>query len=116
MLNLKDYPAAIANQQNQILNMRRDLRMAEDSHKTMLTEVKAAIASNPGLKNETQRKAAELGLLQSDADFQQNQRILLELKDAIDREAIVLELLLNEFSVLKLERREQVAVLMAQAA
>lgn len=115
-MQLTQYPKAISNQQTKLVNMRKDLRVTEEAQKVLLASIKAAVAIDPTLKNETVRKAAELELMQKDPDLQLNSRTLAELKEAIALEEIALELLLNEFAVLKIEARERTATLMSQAA
>lgn len=115
-MQLNQYPKAIAAQQTKILNMRKDLRLAEDAQRTLTAAIKGKVANDSSLKNDTQRKAAEVELMQADKDLQMNIATLAELKDAIAAEEIALELLLNEFSVLKIEARERTAMMSAQAA
>lgn len=115
-MQLNQYPKAIAAQQTRILNMRKDLRLAEDTQKTLMTGIKRSVAIDSSLKNDTMRKAAELELMQDDLDLQMNIATLAELKEAIALEEIALELLLNEFTVQKIEVRERTAMMSAQAA
>lgn len=115
-MQLNQYPKAIAAQQTKILNMRRDLRLLEAAQKSLLLAIKGKVANDANLKNDTQRKAREAELIEADTDLELNSRELLELKDDISLEEINLELICNEFSVLKIEARERTASLLAVAA
>lgn len=114
-MQLNEFPEAIAHKQSKVLHMKKDLRMFEESHKTLVATIRGKVAADSSLKNETTRKAAEAELMQSDKDLQITQRALMELKDAIGQEEIALELLLNQFAVCKIEARERTAAMMAQA-
>lgn len=115
-MTLADYPAAIATQQIKLVNLRKDLRICQEEQKRLIAAIKGKVANDSELKNDTQRKARESELMQSDEDLQLNQRILNELQDDIAVEEINLDLLVNQFSVLKIEVRERTASLMVQAA
>jgi hypothetical protein len=80
-----------------------------------LGKIDRDIAFDPTLKNDAQRKVRRQELMETDANYF---RATLDLKNAQDKRTsldIQLQLLRNEFSVLKLERREAIAQLELQA-
>lgn len=108
MMNINQYPNAIATVQRQRARLETRIRKAQYSLNDYLTKVEIAIAFDGELKNDAQRKAKRLELLQA-------QEYIL-LRDALDEATnrqvkleIELELLRNQFAVLKLELREAIA-------
>lgn len=110
-----DYPDAIARLQRQILDLDQHLIGLTESVKIFEAEIDKAIAFDATLKNEAQRKARRIELQQTDGNYYAASRLLKETKEKRETLAIELELLRNQFSILKLEKREAIARLEATA-
>jgi multidrug resistance efflux pump len=110
-MKLSDYPMAIAQVQRQILTLDQQLIGLQETVSFMAMEVEKRVIADGSLTNDTKRKARRLELQQVDPDFY---RASMDLKKAqAKREALGIEfqLLLNQFSVLKLEERRAIALL-----
>ncbi|NJN38726.1 MAG: hypothetical protein HC790_08385 [Acaryochloridaceae cyanobacterium CSU_3_4] len=110
-MNLNEYPMAIAQVQRQILGLDQELIGLQETVSFVAVELEKQVIADISLTNDTKRKARRLELQQSDPDFYQ---VSLDLKKAqAQREAreIELQLLLNQFSVLKLTERRAIALL-----
>lgn len=110
-MKLNEYPAAIAQVQRQILTLDQRLIGLQETVSFMAMEVEKRVIADGSLTNDTKRKARRLELQQSDPDFY---RASIDLKEAqAKREGleIDLQLLLNQFSVLKLEERRAIAMM-----
>ena len=110
-MKMSDYPMAIAQVQRQILALDQELIGLQETVSFMTMEVEKRVIADASLTNDTKRKARRLELQQVDPDFY---RASIDLKKAqAKREAvgIELQLLLNQFSVLKLEERRAIALL-----
>lgn len=108
-MQLKDYPQAIAHIQRQILDLDQNLIGLTESVKIFEAEIDKVIAFDTSLKNDTQRKAKRIELQQTDGDFYSASLLLKQTKKKRNSVEIDLELLRNQFSVLKLEKREAIA-------
>jgi hypothetical protein len=107
-MRLIDYPNAIAQQQRSLLREEQHVRRLQEVVNRLTAEVDAQIAFDTELRNDAQRKARRIELMRS-PDYQ---RAITNLLTAQDRHAeieIDLNLLRNQFSVLKLEMREAIA-------
>jgi hypothetical protein len=91
------------------------LKQIESEIDSAMPAAGVAIAFDTTLKNDAQRKAKRSELLDEHPNYWEQQEILAQAK--AKREAVFIELCLrrNEFSVLKLERREAIARLELQA-
>jgi multidrug resistance efflux pump len=110
-MKLSDYPIAIAQAQRQILTLDQQLIGLQETVSVLVMEVEKRVIADGSLTNDTKRKARRLELQQVDPDFY---RASIDLKKAqAKREAleIDLQLLLNQFSVLKLEEKRAIAVM-----
>jgi hypothetical protein len=110
-MNLNEYPMAIAQVQRQILGLGQELIGLQETVSVLAMEVEKRVIADGSLTNDTKRKARRLELQQSDPDFY---RASLDLKKAQAKwEALEIDfqLLLNQFSVLKLEERRAIALL-----
>jgi hypothetical protein len=110
-MKLNEYPAAIAQVQRQTLALDQELIGLQETVSFMAMEVEKRVIADANLTNDTKRKARRLELQQSDPDFY---RASIDLKKAqVKREGlgIELQLLLNQFSVLKLEERRAIAMM-----
>lgn len=115
-MKLAEYPQAIASLQFQILDFDQHIITLTESVKVFEAEIDKEIAFDSNLKNDAQRKARRIELQQTDGDYYSASRQLLEAKSKRDLLQIQLELLRNQFSLLKLEKREAIARLEAQVA
>ncbi|MDY7022693.1 MAG: hypothetical protein SWJ54_15265 [Cyanobacteriota bacterium] len=113
-MNLSDYPQAIANVQQELLKVQQRLRTAKETVAFCLSTIDRAIAFDRELKNDAQRKAKRKELLESDSDYIEASQSLSKLEDLQVELEIELGLLRNQFSVLKLDRRESIAQIEAQ--
>ena len=115
-MNLNEYPTAIAHLQGQILEFDQSLIGLTESVKIFEAEIDKAIAFDLNLKNDSQRKARRIELQQTDGDFYQASLLLKQTKEKRELLAIELELLRNNFSVLKLDKRFAIAQMELQSA
>lgn len=109
MMKLIDYPAAIAEQQRQLLQADQHIRRLRDVLNHLTAEIDTSIAFDTTLKNDAQRKAKRQEMMNT-AEYR---TAVANLQMAEDRQAemeIDLALLRNQFSALKLEKRESIAV------
>lgn len=123
-MGLTEYSAAMllwsgfanADLQRQILKLDQQLRQLNESVTFFNSEIDRRIAFDASLKNDTQRKAQRKALMGKDGDYIS---VCTALKETQDKRALMdidLQLLKNQFSVMKLERRGAIAQLEAQAA
>jgi len=114
-MRLIDYPAAIAQQQREFLREEQHVRRLQEIVNRYTADIDAQIAFDTDLRNDAQRKAKRIELMRSP----DRQRAWANLQMAQDRRAeieIDLNLLRNQFSVLKLEMREAIALRELQVA
>jgi hypothetical protein len=107
-MKLVDYPAAIAQQQRSLLREEQHVRRLQEVLNRITAEVDTQIAFDPDLRNDAQRKARRIELMKSS----EYQKAVINLQMAQDRRAeleIDLNLLRNQFSVMKLEIRDAIA-------
>jgi hypothetical protein len=115
-MKLNEYPVAIAQAQRQTLALDQELIGLQETVSFLMMEVEKQVIADANLTNDAKRKARRLELQQSDPDFY---RASIDLKKAqAKREAlgIELQLLLNQFSVLKLEERRAIALMEMHAS
>ena len=113
-MKLSEYPIAIFNSQSALINADSAVQKARDIVAACDAEIEQAIAFDPELKNEQQRKAKRHELISEDI----YQAALMDQRRAEqerDRLRIELEFLKNQFSVAKLELRLRTAELEAAA-
>lgn len=114
-LGLKDYPQAIAKQQVILLGASQHVRALQEAIAMRTAEIERIVAYDESLTNDVKRKAKRAELMEH-MDYKAMQQ---DLQVAIDRRAAIeidLNLLLNQFSVLKLEKREAIAQLESHIA
>ena len=107
MMKLIDYAAALAEQQRKLLQADQRIRRFQDVVNHLTAEIDTTIAFDTTLKNDAQRKAKRLEMM-SAAEYR---TAVANLQIAQDQRAeieIDLNLLRNQFSVLKLEKREAI--------
>ena len=114
-LNLLEFPEKIANHRRQLLAASQNVRALQEALVTKTAKIDHLVAHDETLTNDTKRKARRAELM-DDADYK---ALLSDLQIATDKRTeieINLSLLLDQFSVLKLEKREGIARLEVQAA
>lgn len=112
-MKLIDYPAAIAEKQRQFLQTEQRIRRLQDTLNRLTAEIDTEIAFDKELKNDAQRKAKRLELMRSS----EYRRAIANLQITQDERAeieIDLDLLRNQFSVLRLQLREAIVSREAQ--
>ncbi|MGE5657222.1 MAG: hypothetical protein ACM37W_11480 [Actinomycetota bacterium] len=109
-MHLKDYPKAIATRQYELLQLNHEIRRHSQSVNLFTASIDRKIAYDPNLKNEAQRKARRFELMQQDSDYLVASQALEQVTDQRDSLLIELDLLRNQFSVLRLELREALTV------
>ncbi|NJR37752.1 MAG: hypothetical protein HC781_01600 [Leptolyngbyaceae cyanobacterium CSU_1_4] len=114
-MQLRDYPDAIAQSKRTLLQAERTTQTAKSKLDEIISQFEAAIAFDSELKNDAQRKSRKADLMKSEA--------YLDIFEAYRVEAEKLEdlgvdhqLLLNRFSIAKLEAREAIATVEYNAA
>lgn len=107
-MRLQDYPNAIAKLQRQIAKSQRELRSLDGELALANSAIESAIAFDDTLTNETKRKAKRSELRANEA-YAESVRLCQEKRDEIDDLEIELSLIRNQFSVLKLRKRERIA-------
>lgn len=108
VMKLNDYPIAIAEKQRQLLQTEQHIRRLQDIINRLAAEIDTAIAFDSELKNDAQRKAKRLELM-SAPDYRRAAANLQITQDEWAEIEIDLNLLRNQFSVLKLQLREAIA-------
>ncbi len=107
-MKLIDYPIAIAEKQRHFLQIEQNIRRLQDILNRLAAEIDTAIAFDNTLKNDAQRKAKRLELMQA-SDYRRAAANLQMTQDERAEIEIDLNLLRNQFSVLKLQLREAIA-------
>lgn len=107
-MKLIDYPIAIAEKQRQLLQTEQHIRRLQDIINRLAAEIDTAIAFDHELKNDAQRKAKRLELM-SAPHYRRAAANLQITQDERAEIEIDLNLLRNQFSVLKLQFREAIA-------
>jgi multidrug resistance efflux pump len=108
-MKLIDYPAAIAERQRDLLQADQRIRRLQDTLNRLTAEIDTAIAFDTELRNDAQRKAKRLELMSS-AEYRKAVATLQMAQDERAEIEIDLSLLRNQFSVLKLEKREAIGI------
>lgn len=108
MMKLFDYPTAIAHKQRELLRTEQHVRRLQDILNRLTAEIDTTIAFDVELRNDAQRKAKRIELMGS-PEYQRAVANLLLAQDQRAEVDIDLTLLRNQFSVLKLEKRDAIA-------
>lgn len=114
-MQLDDYPKAIAQLQAQILKLDQQIRTLNESAVVFLAAIDRHIAFDVTLKNDNQRKAKRVELMETSPDYIEASLALKYAQDKRGELDIELQLLRNQFSLLKLDRRETIARLELEA-
>ena len=107
-MRLIDYPVTIAEKQRQLLQTEQHIRRLQEIVNRLTAEIDTKIAFDSDLRNDAQRKAKRLELM-SAADYRRAAANLQITQDERAEIEIDLNLLRNQFSVLKLQLREAIA-------
>lgn len=113
-LTLIEFPRTIADRQQELLHLEQQLRDQRETVTFCLNAIDRIIARDDSLKNDNQRKARRSELLETDPDTIQASRQLKRLEDLKAELDLDLQLLLNLFTVRKLEERRAIASLELQ--
>ena len=105
---LKQFPKTIATVEKRLLKLNREIEIQHQLIGFLDVDIEKEIADDEALKNDQQRKSKRLEL-QQQPDYLEVKRKLTELKEQRDLTLIRLNQLKNEFSVMKLELRMQIA-------
>lgn len=111
---LKQYPSAIASVEKELLKLNGEIVIQNQLISFLNADLEKAIANDRELKNEQQRKTKRLELRQQ-PDYLEVQQKLIQITEKRDLTLINLNQLRNEFSVIKLELKAQIAHLEAVA-
>lgn len=109
-IKLNQYPEAIADLQRKLLKTDQRIRQLAESVAILTAAIERQIAFDVSLKNDSQRKARRVELMESDGDYISASIALKAAQDRRESLLIELQLLRNQFSVLKLDMREAIAV------
>jgi hypothetical protein len=109
-MQLNEYPQAIAKLQGHILNLDQQIRTLNESAAVFLAVIDREIAFDLNLKNDSQRKAKRMELMETKADYIEASLALKYAQDKRARLEIDLQLVHNQFSLLKLDRRRSPAL------
>lgn len=115
-MNLNEYPTAIAKLQAEVFNRDLVIEKTHSNIKQIEAEIDTEIAFDTTLRNDAQRKAKKQQLLEEHPSAWEQQEILSQYRSKREMAFIELCLRRNEFSILKLERREAIARLELQAS
>lgn len=115
-MQLNEYPQAIADLQQEIAHLDQLIRDQKETVAFCLNAIDRRIAHDDTLKNDNQRKAKRSELMETDSDLIKESRELKRLEDLKTELDIDLQLLLNLFSLRKLEERRAIATMELQAS
>lgn len=113
-MQLHEFPQAIAEQEQRLLEQKQVVLSLKDQVDYYDYQFDYAIAFDIDLKNDLQRRAKRAELLQEET----YRALLLKLRAATEAAAAIeirLQLTQNQFAVAKLEARERIAKIEAQA-
>lgn len=113
-MNLASYPKAIHASQVQQLRAEQLVRKLKEKVGQILAKIDYEIAWDTELKNDAQRKARRIELM-NQAEYKDALELLQAAEDNLKESQIELELLTNQFTVAKLEKREAIAKLETRA-
>jgi len=106
---LNQYPEEIAELQRQVLHADQQIRQLNQNLATLTTAIDQQVAFDTSLKNEAQRKARRMALMEANQDYVIAANTLKTLQDNREELLIKLQFLRSRFSVLKLHMREAIA-------
>ena len=115
-MNLSTFPDAIATAQTNLLKLGRELAIARNALIIEEAEIDKAIAFSSDFKNDSQRKAAKVQMLQESSKYQELSALFESINEKYQLADIDLQLVKNNFTVAKLEARDRIAKLETLAA
>jgi hypothetical protein len=107
-MQLHEYPQAIAQSNRAVLTAERVARNAKIKLDEMIAQIDTAIAFDSDLKNDAQRKSRRAELL-LDPTYRDVASIYQAEAERLEDLKVDHQLILNRFSVAKLEAREAIA-------
>jgi hypothetical protein len=113
-MDIKFFPNAIETAERALLKADRELDLAIQALAFAESEIERAIATDPDLKNDQQRKAKRLDL-QGEPSYSESRDSVARAKNKKALAEIKLNKFRNEFTVRKLELRREIANLEASA-
>jgi hypothetical protein len=113
-MKLSDYPSAIAQSAKNLLKAERSLKSSKTKVDEITSQIDAAIAFDPELKNDVQRKAKRTELLQAECYVDAFTEFRFRTEQLEDQQ-VEHQLLKDQFTVAKLESRQAIASLEANA-
>ncbi|MFN6475331.1 hypothetical protein [Nostoc sp. DedQUE07] len=116
MIKFSEYPAAIASIKIEIHELDIQIERLYKIIKQIESQVDSIIAFDKTLYNDAQRKAKRQQLLQEHISHWEFQEDISEVRAIREIKNIDLGRLLDEFSVMKLEKREAIAQMELQVA
>lgn len=106
---LENLPHAIALQERKVARLREQLKTLKEAIAREEAHIDKMIAFDPDLKNDAQRKARRAELL-DESDILRDLRVSINKDEGRLRDAeIDLDLFRNQFTILKLQKREEIA-------
>lgn len=107
-MKLNEYPEAIASLRLKLAHLETELSQQQETAKFLEASIEFQVASDASLKNESQRKARKLELLQSNPDYFRENNKYRDLK--LKHKILEIDLLLkiDEFAIAKLEERRAI--------
>ena len=114
-MNLNEYPQVIAKLQAEVFGLDLTIEQTHAIVKQIEADVDSQIAFDAALRNDAQRKAKRQQLIDEHPHYWEHQEILGQYRSKREQHFIELCLRRNEFSILKLEKREAIARLELQA-
>jgi hypothetical protein len=114
-MHLRNYPKAIAAQQTQLDELRRDIRQVRELITANELSIDKVVIFDETLKNEGQRKIRRAELIQGEPDLLALLARLSELDDQRAVGEIELNRLINQLAIAKLEKRQTIAQMETEA-
>lgn len=108
-MKLFEYPQAIANLRKELAYLEFEVSKQQEIVKILDINIESQVANDSTLKNETQRKVKKQELIQLDSTYFKESNLLQSLKFKAKTVEIELLLLIDEFTVLKIEERRKIA-------
>jgi hypothetical protein len=114
-MHLRNYPKAIAAQQTQLDELRREIRQVRELITANELSIDKVVIFDEALKNEGQRKIRRAELIQGEPDLLALLARLAELDDQRALGEIELNRLINQLAIAKLEKRQTIVQMETEA-
>ena len=108
-LDLNDYPNEIAVKRRQLLRIEQTIRRLSEAATTFANQIDQMVAFDAELSNETQRRAKKAQLRRSDEGYVQASKALADAQDQKTEIEIELQLMRDQFGLLKMQERDRIA-------